>query len=32
MIGDLLHPYHGGYELWRDAVMPKFAELIERKQ
>ena len=31
MIGDLLHPYHGGYELWRDAVMPKFAELIGRK-
>ena len=28
MIGDLLHPHHGGYELWRDAVMPKFAELL----
>ena len=28
MIGDLLHPHHAGYELWRDAVMPKFAELL----
>ncbi len=30
MIGDLLHPHHGGYELWRDAVMPKFAEMLGR--
>ena len=30
MIGDLLHPHHGGYELWRDAVMPKFAELLAK--
>jgi lysophospholipase L1-like esterase len=30
MIDDLLHPHHGGYELWRDAVMPKFAEMLGR--
>ena len=30
MIDDLLHPRHGGYELWRDAVMPKFAEMLGR--
>ena len=29
MIGDLLHPHHAGYELWRDAVMPKFAEMLK---
>ena len=27
--GDLLHPHHAGYELWRDAVMPKFAEMLK---
>ena len=27
---DLLHPIHAGYELWRDAVMPKFAEILGR--
>ena len=28
MINDLLHPHHAGYELWRDAVMPKYAEML----
>jgi lysophospholipase L1-like esterase len=32
MIGDLLHPHHAGYELWRDAVMPKFAEMLKIQQ
>ena len=27
MIDDLLHPHHKGYELWRDAVLPKFREI-----
>lgn len=29
MINDLLHPHHAGYELWRDAVMPKYAEMLD---
>ena len=28
MINDLLHPHHAGYELWRDAVMPKYDEML----
>ena len=26
-LGDRLHPQKGGYEVWRDAVLPKFAEI-----
>ena len=28
MINDLLHPHHAGYELWRDAVTPKYDEML----
>ena len=31
MMGDLLHPRHGGYELWRDAAMPVYEKLLGRK-